>query len=358
MSATDKVFVNGSLPDIDDVDLNGFNNENKNLIVGSNQTAIAADNQQTHEAVSRYVSYGNVLTASGPGNAILLTEVGNNRVPAALNGMGVRWLGVADNTDAVTLNVPGVSIFALRDNVGEPLLQGDLITGRFYSAVLNTNEAPDEWWLVEPTVRNTVTTQTFTTAGGDTWTKPDGVVKVVLEAVGGGGGGGSSASTPSAGGGGGGAGGFTRSPFDVTDITTLTLNIGFGGSGGTSGVGGTGGTTTVTGTGVSISITGGVGGLQAGVATNGVNGLGGVGSGGGVNLTGGNGNGGAIDAALGGVGGSSFFGGGGQGANTNGTGQPGIANGSGGGGGSISSGVTEVDGGDGAVGMVTITEYR
>jgi len=146
MSASDKVWLNNNLPDIDDVDLNGFNDENINLIVGSNQAATAANNQQTHEAVARYTSYGNVLTASGTGDAIVLSLIGNNIIPLTLNGMSVRWQATASNTGAVTLNVPGIGILPLRDTVGGVLSATALVLGSFYSAVFNLSA--NEWWLV------------------------------------------------------------------------------------------------------------------------------------------------------------------------------------------------------------------
>lgn len=150
MSASAKVWLNGSLPDIDDDDLNGFNNENIGLIEGSNQTASAANNDQTHEAVARYASYGNVLTASGTGDAIILSLIGNNIMPTTLNGMEVRWQGTADNTGATTINVPGVGVLGLRDSVGVALSGGTLETGSFYAAVFNSTA--NQWWLVGPTL--------------------------------------------------------------------------------------------------------------------------------------------------------------------------------------------------------------
>ena len=200
-----------------------------------------------------------------------------------------------------------------------------------------------------------------------TWTKPAGLTRALVrvQAPGGGGGGADSDGGGTAGGGGGGAGGFTEKLIEASALgATETVTVGsVGAAGSTSGgTGGTGGTTSF---GAHLSCTGGVGGAGTGIAsTTGTarqGGAGGAGSLGDINVLGSDGgNGiGAGNVAIGGVGGSSFFGGGGRGGATD-TSDPGVAGqayGSGGGGGAIDLITTGVAGGAGGPGIVIVYEF-
>jgi len=80
--------------------------------------------------------------------------------------------------------------------------------------------------------------QVFTSTG--TWTRPTGILNVVVYVVGGGGGGGGPGSTN--GGGGGGGGGTAIELLDVSSTSTAAVTIGAAGSAGSGGNGGDGGT--------------------------------------------------------------------------------------------------------------------
>lgn len=91
--------------------------------------------------------------------------------------------------------------------------------------------------------------QTYTTAGGFTWTRPAGAVyaEVTLVGAGGGGGGGTANSTTSNGGGGGTGGSANTFTLDGAQLpATVTGTVGTGGAGGV-GPSGTGGTTNTAG---------------------------------------------------------------------------------------------------------------
>lgn len=75
--------------------------------------------------------------------------------------------------------------------------------------------------------------QIFNTPGSMLFTVPDGVTRLVAQLWGGGGGGGGANSFHSKGGGGGGAGAFKEYLLRVTPGSRLTINVGFGGNGGT-----------------------------------------------------------------------------------------------------------------------------
>lgn len=183
-----------------------------------------------------------------------------------------------------------------------------------------------------------------------TWTKPTGLTHIVVE-VQAGGGGGSRVNVGGASGGGGGGGYSKKTIAAATLGATETVTIGYGGAKGSA-------------TGINAGTPGGVssfgshcsanGGINAGNDTADA-GVGGTATGGDINIqggTGGQGFNGSPD--IGGNGGDAQLGRGGP--NTNeASGNPGILYGGGGGGGESESG--SVTGGNGAYGIVIVTEY-
>ena len=146
--------------------------------------------------------------------------------------------------------------------------------------------------------------------------------------VAGGGGGGNDV------GGGGGAGGLLSNTFNVLPATSLTITIGAGGAGTTSGTAPSGGNSSISGTGITTITAFGGGGGGSWLAVNG--GSGGSGGGGGAANTGSAGSGGSGTAGQGNAGANGLVGGFGAG------------NGSGGGGGGASASGSSENGGNGS----------
>lgn len=123
MSATIKLWVNDSPPQVDDADLNGFKDENNNLIVGSGQLLSTGDRQQTHKAVSVYAHGGSFYTDSGVADVYVLSPVGLKTAPPSyFDGMGVVFLAGNVNTGAATINVASLGAKNIKlDNGGDPL---------------------------------------------------------------------------------------------------------------------------------------------------------------------------------------------------------------------------------------------
>jgi hypothetical protein len=190
--------------------------------------------------------------------------------------------------------------------------------------------------------------QVFT--ADDTWNKPAGITRVVIEVCGGGGGGGGAAASES--GSGGAGGGYSKKLVDVSAISSETVTVGTGGAGGAAGNnnGSAGGTSSL---GAHASATGGGGGTSTGGFDPG--GAGGSGSSGDINLDGSAGGHSDGGAAVVGVGGNSFLGGGGLGDVQAAGGVGGDYGGGGGGGGGGTA--TARAGGDGADGVVIVWEY-
>lgn len=206
--------------------------------------------------------------------------------------------------------------------------------------------------VLVPEVPLAVTVRVYT--ANNTWTKPvgfDAASFVIVEVVGGGGGGAGAAADDSSGGGGG--GGYAREKIMNAALgATETVTWGAGGAGGAAGDNGgvTGGTSSF---GAHLSATGGSGGSAVGAGGNG--GQGGIGAGGDINVRGGAGGAGYQVGFQGGVGGNSVLGGGAPGGAT-GAGTVGGQYGGGGGGGSGNGAVARA-GGQGAGGVVIVTEY-
>jgi hypothetical protein len=198
-----------------------------------------------------------------------------------------------------------------------------------------------------------------------TWTKPTNSHSVVVWVVGGGGGGGGAPSTSggqaSHGTGGGGGGASIKFIAAGSLGGTEAVTVGAAGAGGVGGASGSAGGTSSLGS--HASATGGSGGnyRSAGtpplIAGNNVDG--GIGSSGDLNIEGSASTFSfslAATEVVGGLGGSSFLGGGARGS-SNGAGQAGCAYGGGGGGASLHASASNQTGGAGAAGVVVVFEY-
>lgn len=134
MAATTKVWVDDTTPSVNAVDLNGFKNENNNLIVGSGQSLNIGNLQQTHIAVSQLVGAADFFSSTGT-NTIILSSTGSLQGPIALlPGQRVRWLGNANNTGAVQINVNGIGLTPLVDREGNAITAGMITVGNMIEA--------------------------------------------------------------------------------------------------------------------------------------------------------------------------------------------------------------------------------
>ncbi len=241
--------------------------------------------------------------------------------------------------------------------IGDPVSFGN----SFYTSLTNSNVGnqpdtnPSDW--DEAVGGSVVTNQTFTASG--TWNRPANVRYIIVEVIGGGGGGGSTGGGSDDTGGGGGGGGYARAVIDVTALASETVTVGTGGAGATGiDTNGAAGVTTSFG-----SLCVATGGLDGGGSSDiappyDFGALGGIGTTGDFLSSGGAGEPSNTSSLIyGAAGGSSALGAGGSSRVTEGTGDAGRNYGGGGAGGYLVSGTTQ-DGGNGADGIVIVTEYR
>lgn len=135
MAATTKVWLNDNAPQVDDVDLNGFKNENNNLIVSAGLPLVAGDNDQTTESISAYAAGGAYYQESGAADAYILNPVGSKLAPKDyFEGMHVSFLPQNDSTGPSTIKVGILAVVDLLNGFGLPLKAGSLDTGIYVSA--------------------------------------------------------------------------------------------------------------------------------------------------------------------------------------------------------------------------------
>ena len=201
-----------------------------------------------------------------------------------------------------------------------------------------------------------LSTQQFTSSG--TWTKPSGCNLIRVYVTGGGGGAGGGGAGSGDFGGAGGAGGTAIDFIDVSSVSSVTVTVGAGGTGGSGSSNGSNGSTSSFGS--YCSATGGYGGIHGNHGPN-QGGEGGVGASATINITGGDGGAGQDNPAIStqyatafGVGGASYWGGGGCGSSFTAAPHEGKAYGSGGG---AAHSSRFSNGAAGKVGFVYVEQY-
>ncbi len=344
--------------------------------VGTGSITIAGSGSTLTSQLTGLTNH-NVLI--GAGSATI-----TNVAPSATSGVPLISQGSSADPVFGTAVVAGGGTGATSFTAYAPICGGTTTTGALQSAATgiatsgfvltsNGNAALPSFQAAASGGFTSVVVQVFTSSG--TYTPTASMKYCTIEVVGGGGGGGGSAAggaSSGAVGGGGGGGGYGRKTVAAATIgASKAVTIASASAGGNGAANGTAGGTCSLDT--IVTATGGAGGIASAAAAtvSAAGGAGGVGTSGDINSNGGpGGNGtyvliaGVAQMTNGGFGGSSYFGGGAvavisQAGGANLTGNNGTAYGGGGGGGgaSSSSGAGGGVGGNGAQGVVIVTEY-
>jgi len=148
MVATIKNFQNGITNQVQDTDMNGFKNENNNLVAGTGQSFDTGDNFQTEKAVAVYASKGDFYQEAGGSAAdvYVLEKSGlQQQIFELQDGMRIRFLVVNTNTGASTVNINALGAKDITYD-GVALTAGLLLVGQKVTLIFD--QAADDFILV------------------------------------------------------------------------------------------------------------------------------------------------------------------------------------------------------------------
>lgn len=167
MSATTKTWLNGNPPQLDDTDLNGFKNENNNLIESAGLTLNDGNNDQTTQAISIYSLGAQYLEDSGIANSYVLSPPDNKLLPPNyFTGMTVLFIPANSNTGVSSVNIGGIGIKSIVETDGGPLQSGDIVAGTVIQITYDgvnfritfSQNSSGERIIINPTVITATTT--------------------------------------------------------------------------------------------------------------------------------------------------------------------------------------------------------
>lgn len=148
MAASTKTWVDDSLPQCSAADLNGFKNENNNLINSADITPNTGDNFQTTQAVAAYAGAGDAYNDTGAANAYVLTPIGNRKSPGDyIDELRVRFVPLNSNTGASTINLDGIGVKSIKTESGDDLISGSIVNG--VSTELSFSQSNDFFRLIK-----------------------------------------------------------------------------------------------------------------------------------------------------------------------------------------------------------------
>ena len=150
MAATVKDFLNNSPPQCEDVDLNGYKEENNNLILSAGISLSDSDHTQTSKSIAEYSAHGDFYTDTGAANAYVLSAQGSKYPTVGYeDGMRVRFwpANTNDGSASVTVNVSGHGVKDVKqgDAAAYDLVHSDIIVGQVAELVYSS--ASDVFFL-------------------------------------------------------------------------------------------------------------------------------------------------------------------------------------------------------------------
>jgi len=141
MAITNKIWVNGSSPQLDDVDLNNIVSESDNLIESSGQTLNILDQTQTAKAAAIYTAGSDFYADSGTANAYILMPVEDFEAPIEFfDGMRVRFKAANTNTGASAVNVNNIGTVDIKNPDGTPLIATQIVLNNFYEMIYSSGD--------------------------------------------------------------------------------------------------------------------------------------------------------------------------------------------------------------------------
>lgn len=153
MAATEKNWLDGNPPQCNAVDLNGFKDENNNLIASTDVALNTLDNNQTTQAVSAYAAGGDFYVDSGAVNAYVLSTLGSKLAPTSyFDGMKSAFLPQNTNTSNATVNVASLGVVDILLPDGTQVSPGDIKAGIYTAMYFDGSD----FRLIDNTIVNSV----------------------------------------------------------------------------------------------------------------------------------------------------------------------------------------------------------
>lgn len=135
MASTVKTWINNNdTIECEAEDLNGFKNENNNLIQSTNQILNTSNNNQTSLAVAIYSARGDYYTDTGLADNYILSVIPNQTpLNTYYEGMRVSFIPANTNTGPSTVNINGIGSADIVTETQDPLPASALVAGIYTS---------------------------------------------------------------------------------------------------------------------------------------------------------------------------------------------------------------------------------
>ena len=127
MASSNKTWADGQAPTCEAADLNGFQNENNNLIASAGQALNTGDNDQTAKSVANYSASGDFYNDTGAADAYVLGTTGSFKAPTSyVDGVRARFRAGNTNTGASTVNIAGIGVKSIKTPAGNDPAAGKI----------------------------------------------------------------------------------------------------------------------------------------------------------------------------------------------------------------------------------------
>jgi len=139
MGITNDTFTDGALPKHNAGHINNTIAEIQNLITDFGLVNDLADQHQQSRVANIVAALGSFYTDSGAADAYVLSPIGVQKgVTALTGGMKIRFKAANTNTTASTVNINSIGLKDIRDEDGNALTAGMIVSGKYYEIIYDS----------------------------------------------------------------------------------------------------------------------------------------------------------------------------------------------------------------------------